>query len=265
MPLSRRELMHLGAGALLAARLWPGAVDADPGDFHFLVVNDTHWTDRDGAGWFERLAKQMKSHAEKPELVLLAGDLSENGTPEQLGPMRDFCKELGLPVHVVPGNHDYRTAEDRKPYDQLFPGRLNYHFTHRGWQFVALDSTEGWRYLGTLVQEPTLKWLDETMPRLDRKRPTIVFTHFPLGPGVRMRSGNGLDVLDRFKAYNLRAVFSGHFHSATERQVRDVILTTNWCCSYASRNHDGLPQKGYLLCQAKAGEVTRTFVEMVPR
>src|SRR5262249_31181302 len=190
----RRELMRMSAGALLAAGLWPGTLraedEAGPGDFHFLAVNDTHWTDRHGALWFDGLAKQMKGHAEKPELVLLAGDLSEDGKPEQLGPMRDFCKGLGLPVYAVPGNHDYLTPTDRKPYDELFPGRGNYHFEHRGWQFLALDSTEGQRYKGALIQDATLKWLDATLPKLDRKRPLIVFTHFPLGHGVKMASGN---------------------------------------------------------------------------
>src|SRR5205807_3365837 len=94
---------------------------------------------------------------------------------DQLGAMRDFCKELQLPVYVVPGNHDYRGAAnrmpvDRRPYEELFPGRLNYRFEHRGWQFLALDSTEGALYKGTLVQRDTLNWLDETLPKLDRKR-----------------------------------------------------------------------------------------------
>jgi 3',5'-cyclic AMP phosphodiesterase CpdA len=263
--LTRRQLLRLSARTLLAAGLWPGAVGAEDRagaeDFSFLVVNDTHWKDWQGGDWFAGLAKQLKGHAEKPELLLLAGDLSEDGKPEQLSPMRDFCKGLGLPVHVVIGNHDFLKPNARKPYEDLFPDRLNYRFEHRGWQFVAFDSTEGPRYKDTLIQPETLKWLDDTLPKLDRKRPLIVVTHFPLGPGVKMAPGNAADVLERFKGHNLRAVFSGHFHSSTERQVGDVVLTTNWCCSFASANHDGHKGKGYFLCRARAGTVTRTFVE----
>lgn len=265
---TRRAMMRMSAGALLTAGLWPGALGAedkaDAGDFHFLAVNDTHWKDRAGAGWFAGLARQMKGHAEKPELVLLAGDLSEDGKPQQLGPMRDFCKGLGLPVYVVPGNHDYLTPTDRKPYDDLFPDRLNYRFEHRGWQFLAFDSTEGKMYTRTAVQPATLKWLDATLPKLDKKRPLIAFTHFPLGPHVRMASGNAAAVLQRFKEHNLRAIFCGHYHGATERKVGAVVLTTNRCCSFASRNHDDSERKGYFLCRAKAGQVTRTFVDYAP-
>jgi 3',5'-cyclic AMP phosphodiesterase CpdA len=266
---TRRELMGMSAGALLAAGVWPGALRADgeaeAGDFHFLVLNDAHWVDRDDGGWFDGLARQIRGHEEKPELVLLAGDLADDGQPDQVGAMRDFCKELRVPVYVVPGNHDYRgrgdrMAVDRKAYDQLFPNRLNYRFDHRGWQFVALDSTEGALYKETLVQPDTLNWLNQAVPNLDKKRPLIVFTHFPLGPGVRYRPGNADNVLNQFRQHNLKAVFCGHVHAETERKVGAVVLTTNRCCSHAIPNHDGSKQKGYYLCRAKDGEVTRTFV-----
>jgi 3',5'-cyclic AMP phosphodiesterase CpdA len=262
---TRRELLRLSAGTLLAAGLWPGTLAAgDPqtDDFHFLVVNDTHWRDAFGSDWFLGLAKQLKGHAEKPAFVLLAGDLSDDGTQDQLGAMRDFCKWVDLPVWVVPGNHDYLEPTDRRPYEQHFPDRINYRFDHRGWQFVALDSTEGKQFHATSIQAPTLKWLDDTLPKLDKKRPTIVFTHFPLGPGVKMCPGNADDVLKRFKEHNLRAVFCGHYHADTETRVGEVVLTTNRCCSFAVANHSPAGKaKGYFLCRAKAGQVKHTFVE----
>ena len=264
--LTRRDALNLGA--LLAAGLWPGALaaegDSDSGAFHFIAVNDMHWKDEKGADWFTRLAKQMTGHAEKPEFVLLVGDLAEDGKSEQLGPMRDWCKDLGLPVHVVPGNHDYVTGKSRKPYDESFPGKLNYHFEHRGWQFVAFDSTDGDKAKGVAVQPPTLKWLDETLPKLDRKKPTVAFTHFPLGGLTPMRATNADAVLERFKPLNLRAVYNGHFHGFTERVIGETTLTTNKCCSFFHANHDGTKEKGYFLCRAKEGNLTRTFVEFKP-
>ncbi len=267
-PLTRRDLMRSSAGALLAAGLWPGAHHAEgenaSGDFPFLVVNDLHWKDKTGADWFARLAKQLTSHAEKPEFMLLVGDLAEDGKPEQLGPMRDFCKDLGIPVHVVPGNHDAAAQTDRKAYEELFPDRLNYRFDHRGWQYVALDSTDGVKGSGVSVLPPSLKWLDETLPKLDKKKPTILFTHFPLGRLTPTRLTNADAVLERFKELNLRAVFCGHYHGFTERTSGDMVLTTNKCCSFARANHDGTKEKGYFLCSAQAGKVTRTFVEVKP-
>ena len=70
------------------------------------------------------------------------------------------------------------------------------------------------------------------------------------------------DVLDRFKEFNLRAVYNGHHHGFTEKTVRDVPITTNRCCAFARGNHDGTKEKGYFLCHAKDGKIERTFVEV---
>ena len=102
------------------------------------------------------------------------------------------------------------------------------------------------------------------MPKLDRKRPTAIFTHFPLGPLTPSRPENADALLERLIGLNLQAVFSGHFHGFTERVLGNVALTTDRCCAISRANHDGTPEKGYFLCEAKAGRITRTFVEVKP-
>src|SRR5262249_55410346 len=112
------------------------------------------------------------------------------------------------------------------------------------------------------VQPHTLQWLDDTLSKLNKKKPTVVFTHFPLGPLVIYRPGNADKVLERFKEFNLQAVFNGHFHAFTERKVGQTVLTTNRCCSFSRNNHDGSKEKGYFVCHAKDGKIERTFVEV---
>jgi 3',5'-cyclic AMP phosphodiesterase CpdA len=265
--LTRRQLLRRSAGSLLTAGLWPGALWAADGpateEFHFLVVNDVHCLDRRCHPFLERVIKQMKAHKEPIDFCLLAGDLSEHGKAEQLEPVRDIFKGLGKPVHVVIGNHDYLTPDDRKPYEKAFPRSINYRFEHRGWQFLGLDSSEGQKAQAA-VQPATLRWLDDTLPKLDRKKPLVVFTHFPWGPLVIHRSTNAEDILKRFKECNLQAVFSGHFHASTERRVGAVTFTTNRCCSFSRANHDGSKEKGYFLCRVREGKIERSFVEVKP-
>ena len=156
----------------------------------------------------------------------MVGDLAEHGTEPELGGMRDVLRGLGMPFHCVIGNHDYATQTDRAPWDKLFPGSLNYQFTHRDWQFVALDSSDGLRYEKTSVLPETLRWVDDQLPKLDRQQPVILFTHFPLGPDTTYRPANADDLLERFKEFNLVAVFNGHFHGFTERTVRDTVIAS---------------------------------------
>src|SRR5215211_3080196 len=125
-PLSRREaLRRVSAGVLLSAGLWPGhARGEDGGNFRFVVLNDTHYLSDECGAWLRGIMQKIK--AEKPELCLLAGDLTEYGTQEHLQAVRAVLNDLEIPTHVVIGNHDYTTQTDRKAYEKVFPNQMNY-------------------------------------------------------------------------------------------------------------------------------------------
>src|ERR1051325_9059203 len=160
--LTRRELLRRSPAALLAAGLWPGALaagDPETKPFAFLVVNDLHSLNKKCEPWFEKVTKQMAGHDEKPAFLAIAGDLSDEGKPEQTAAVKEIFAGLKVPIYVVPGNHDYTAKEQsRKAYDGLFPGRLNYTFDHAGWQFVALDTTEGTKASNTTISADMFKW-----------------------------------------------------------------------------------------------------------
>jgi predicted phosphodiesterase len=261
---SRRRLLQASVSTLLAANLWPGALWADnaAGDgFSFIIVNDLHCIDKDCHPHLERVAALMKAIKQKADLCFINGDLSENGTKEQLAPVREIFKNVAPALRVTCGNHDYETDEKRSAFEDLFPKSLNYTFEHKGWQFVGLDSTQGLRADAT-IQPPTFKWLDETLLKLDKKRPLILITHFPLGPNVTFRPTNADELLARLKEYNLRTVFNGHYHAFTERTVNDLLITTNRCCALKRHNFDGTKEKGFFVCRAHDGKVTREFIEV---
>ncbi len=296
--ISRREaLERLSAGSLLALGLWPGALraadDNRTGSFRFAVLNDLHYMSPDCGRWLEGVLRDIKSHGDV-EFCLVAGDLTEYGRREDFAAVRDIFKASGLPAYVVIGNHDYLAEKppgpppkkfqpryspkderrfarripgkyDRRAYDQFFPRRINYVFKHRGWQFVGLDTSEGTLYEKTKIPAATFQWLDAAVPKLDKKLPTVIFTHFPLGPNVKYRPANADDLLERFKACNLQAAFCGHFHGFTERQLGATTFTTDRCCALKRGNHDGTKEKGYFLCAAAGGKITRSFVQVKDR
>ena len=162
------------------------------------------------------------------------------------------------------GNHDHLSDTDRSAYERIFPEQINYSFTHRGWQIIGLDSSEGTKAKATKISATTLTWLDQNLSKLDLHRPTILFTHFPLGDSVLARPLNADDLLERCYGLNLQAVFCGHFHGFTERPFQHSIITTDRCCSRVRSNHDGSPEKGWFVCQAVNGEIKRRFVEFRP-
>jgi len=269
-PARRRFLAGLSsaAGAWLLARGNAAAATEPPalprGAFRFIVVNDLHHAGPECDPFFAELVAQMRTHAEVA-FCLIVGDLADKGLASSLAAIKRIFGGLGVPVHTVPGNHDNDVAGDTSLYATTFPDALNSHFTHRGWQFIGLDTTEGYNWGNTHVSEATLAWLDATVPRLDRKAPTAVYTHFPLGEGVRLRPVNAADVLARLAPLNLRVAFCGHYHSRTLKPLGAALLTTNVCCARVRTNHDGTRPEGYLVCTAHPdGRLVQDFVEFLP-
>jgi len=264
-PISRRQMLGLSAGALLSLGLWPGALRAqgksDSGDFHFAVINDIHFINEKCAAFLERVLQKLKA-GPQPDFCVLAGDLSHHGNEQELGAVKEIFARLGIPFYAVPGNHDYLTQTDRSDYDAVFANRLNYYFEHKGWQFIAFDSTEGLRADKTTIHEPAVRFLTETSKKISKTQPLIAFTHFPLGETVKMRPQNAESVLEMFEHHNLQATFGGHFHGFTQRSFEHATLVTNRCCSFSQGNHDGTTEKGFFLCEAKEGRVTRSFMEV---
>lgn len=262
----RAALERLSAGTLLALGLWPGALRANnetPSEtFRFITVNDTHCMSPECGPYLEGVVKQMRTA--DVEFCLHAGDLTEKGERHHLETVKDIFGALPGSMYPVLGNHDYVTQTDRRAYTQTFPLRVNYYFHHRGWQFIGLDTTDGLRYEKTAIQPATFDWLRDYLPRLNKRKPTVLFTHFPLGAGVNYRPANADALLDHFRDFNLQGVFNGHYHSLTERHHFGLLITTNRCCALKRGNHDGSKQKGYFVCEAKDGQVTRKFVEYKP-
>lgn len=252
-------------GGWLAAGLWPGALRAQgkptgAGAVRFAVLNDLHDENAECEAWFEALFKTAGAHA-GVAFVAGLGDLANKGQPESLASIKRLSAVARVSFYPVPGNHDNDLEENTRIYSNVFPGRLNYAWGEAGWQFIALDTTEGKKWGETRVSDTTLNWLKAELPKLDARKPTVLLTHFPLGAGVKMRPLNAEAVLEPLADFNLRGVFSGHFHGQTTVKHGQTECVTNVCCSRVGKNHDGTLVKGYFVVNGAAnGVLTREFV-----
>jgi Icc-related predicted phosphoesterase len=69
------------------------------------AAGDIHFGERPNDR--ERAAAAFGALAERADLVLLAGDLTTHGEPEQAAIVAEAAGELGVPVVTVLGNHDW--------------------------------------------------------------------------------------------------------------------------------------------------------------
>src|SRR5689334_15380660 len=58
----------------------------------------------------EEVAESMAALAGAADLVLLAGDLTTTGEPEQAQVLAEACAPLQMPVFAVLGNHDWHAG-----------------------------------------------------------------------------------------------------------------------------------------------------------
>src|SRR5438270_1904134 len=83
------------------AREWNGSVDS--GCLRIAAAGDIHCSESRR----EEVNEWISSLDGTADLVLLAGDLTTHGEPEQGAVLADACAQLDVPVFAVLGNHDW--------------------------------------------------------------------------------------------------------------------------------------------------------------
>ena len=135
--------------------------------------------------------------------------------------MAPLTHELGVPVHVIPGNHDDR-AMLRAAYD--LPGQdqepIRYARSIGNEVFLFLDTSTG------RVDDGQLDWLDEALAQ--EPNANIVMHHPPVPCGVEhMDAKYPLRATDRLlelltRDGNRRRIFCGHYHASRTVTYRNL-------------------------------------------
>lgn len=155
-----------------------------------------------------------------PDVVLVTGDLTDDGTPEELARFREVVEPLVAPLVVLPGNHEHAPAF-REAFADLLPDDLpEGHCSHvvegHPVRLVGIDTTKV-GFHDACFDDDRAVWLDSTLAA-DPDRPTLVFTHFPpFAVGLDYMDTSGLAGRGRFEAViaahpQVALVVAGHLH-----------------------------------------------------
>lgn len=157
---------------------------------------------------FSAAVAEINRMSRQPDLVLLTGDLTHNGTTAEWAEFKDRLEMLDAPWSAIPGNHD-RTISEIAGHRSVAAGPL---------RLVLLDtSTDAF----TTDDEA---WLDRELTR-HSDVPTLVAIHQPpFETGIWWMDCIGLDGADLFERVVRRhpqvlKVLSGHVH---------LLVQTNW-------------------------------------
>ena len=168
----------------------------------------------------------------RPDVVVMSGDLTDFGTPDEYAFARPILDELSMPYFVVPGNHDGRDAMRHAFADHSYlplEGFLNYAIEDYPVRLIGLDTLVTGKPYGNMCQD-RLDWLAACLDQ-DRDKPTLIFMHHP--PFI-----TGIGHMDWQNCRNneaLGGIIAGH------RQVQMVLcghvhraIETRWAGTVAS-------------------------------
>ena len=217
--------------------------------FRFGIVSDLHiavpQTVKDRANRFHLtevsipVLEEVLEHLVSCRLdfLLLPGDLTQDGEPENHQWLGQCLAKLPFPVYVVPGNHDVPTllATENSIGFQDFPhyyqksgyqDSQQHYYTQEilpGVQLIALNSNQFDREgkLIGFVDKEQLLWLEETLEKVREKLVLVMIHHnviehlpnqskHPLGR--RYMLANAPKLFAILKKYSVKLIFTGHLH-----------------------------------------------------
>lgn len=201
-------------------------------DPHIKVEGRLAYRKVDTAANLRRCVHHLLGLQKRPDLVLMTGDLTDFGRPDEYRLLRKLIAPLDMPVYVIPGNHDEREnlREAFKDHPYLpRSGDLSYVIEDYPVRMIGLDTTIPGKPGGELCTD-RLAWLDGQLK--DRPDlPTLIFMHHPpIVTGIQhmdvQNCKNG-DALGRLLTRH-RQVFQilcGHVHRPIHTQWYGVTVS----------------------------------------
>lgn len=161
-----------------------------------------------------------------PVLVLLTGDVSEDGSQESYERTSDLLAETGVPVLALPGNHDDLEVMSR--YFRLGPWDGPFVIEAENWRLVLLDSTEPDHISGCF----STSCLEQIRARLHDKGKGHTFValhHQPVPVGAPWIDRYMLESPAQFfevidQSPRIRCISWGHVHHDFQGQRKGVTL-----------------------------------------
>ncbi|MDY7098773.1 MAG: phosphodiesterase [Pseudomonadota bacterium] len=167
----------------------------------------------------------------KPDLLLLTGDLADNGAPESYERFKKALTKCDFPFHVMTGNHDHRDRLlEAFPDCPTADGFVQYAIELDGLRLLCLDTLQHGRHGGAFC-ETRAAWLSAQL-RAHQDTPTFIIMHHPpVVAGIDWmdpRPGEGW--LQRFEAAvsghsQIVGIACGHLHRPVATVFGDIPVS----------------------------------------
>lgn len=187
----------------------------------FLLLTDSHFAYN---GTWDDTMECLRSLKRRIDFtgIFHLGDITDGWLPlEETRRIEKLCisdmKSLGIPVHIVPGNHDYNYFRGNP--EIRYPEKPQFYVDYPDCKLriICVDSFDPKEQVRYGFTDYCIHWLDVALRTTPEAYSTIIFSH--LTPLVRLqawakdiRNRNKLiDVINRY-ADRILAFINGHNH-----------------------------------------------------
>jgi Icc protein len=177
-------------------------------------------------------AAVLKQQTPKPDLIVLGGDMLEDGQKGNYEAIAELFREVQAPLYTVLGNHDDLKALKKSSLVEAgkdYPGYGS--FDHGNVHLVLLNSAGTGKSYGNIDDEQLL-WLSEDL-WMNHQKPVLIFMHHhPLPSGIPWLDKMKLENADRFweivppYSENILGVFFAHLHIQISTMVRGILVAS---------------------------------------
>lgn len=184
------------------------------------------------------------------DAVLVTGDISDDGSPDSYALARTELDRLGLPLFVVPGNHDAREPL-RAAFADLdtmpATGFIDWTATVGDTLLVGLDTLVEGQGGGRLRPE-SLTLLGTALARAGNRPVVVTLHHPPIRTGIRFMDAIGLENAPALQdilasATNTVTLLAGHVHGVHHGKIgpHHVATAPSICSAFALNRQPDAP------------------------
>jgi 3',5'-cyclic AMP phosphodiesterase CpdA len=204
-------------------------------DYSFVVMSDTHISNENDAERFAGIKTMLKT---TDRFIVITGDITEDGTKEQLQLFLDASAGIGIPCYPVIGNHDIYT--DRGKHWKDLIGSTVYRVDSSDTSLFFLDNANG------VFGYEQLEWFERELKSAGKN--IFVFFHENFFINASPPDHEQItDIRERAKVMGsvknrYAVVFMGHLHkriinrfdSVTYIMLEDYKSNGTFCRVYVS-------------------------------
>lgn len=192
-------------------------------------ISDLHFGREDPLA-VEALIDELNQN--KPDLVVVSGDLTQRARTKQFIAAAKFMKDIKFPQIVIPGNHDLiiynifnRIFNPLKKYRKYISLKDHPTFIDEEIAVVGINTARSGRWEAGKIRKDDIEYISETFENIENKKLKALVIHhnFISQPKKRLKKAvkRSSKLIERMKTNEIDIILAGHVHDAYTDHIKN--------------------------------------------